>query len=507
MAAGGGAPPPSSGGGAPFGQPAPGGPGGPAGPGLPPAGGPATGPGTGPSPRRGDRRRRGNRTPARTPAVVAVVVVVAIALAGGAWLVTSGDDSSGGSGKKEPPEARVLHEIPTPKVGKDTINVEGMWTTDRNFVKAGVEKVTGYPLGGGSAQWEIPLGGEICWTTPHISADGLTPVLFRDADADNPVCTQVGLLDLRKGELRWQHEVTNEYGSRVMFDEVTMGGGTIAAGSSDGGAAWSVDGTPLWKPEEDAECRDVGYGGGARLVAVRHCGDVSSPAVDVQSVDPKTRKATSTYELPAGIEYLHVVSTDPLVIAVEDEKKRSTGVTDLVAVDDSAARGTKRGAIEVGDDTYTLDCQPSVVESCTELAVSKERDAVFLGTEQNVDAATMNEIVALDLATGREAGRTPGSTDANLRVLGLDEKGAVLAYQETTLGGAGGAVWRVDPRTHAKTRVLRAGAAGRNTEASFEAGGQVRYARGHLYLGQKLISAPDEPTEKNGPLAIVIGTT
>ncbi|MBC3993037.1 hypothetical protein H8N00_30025 [Streptomyces sp. AC563] len=156
-------------------------------------------------------------------------------------------------------------------MGKDPINAEGMWTTDRDFEKAGIERVTGYPLGDGSAQWEIPLGGEMCWTTPHISADG--------------------------------------------------------------------------------------------------------------------------------------------------------------------------------------------------------------------------------------------PTDANPRVLGLGEKGAVLAYQETTLGGAGGAVWRVNPRTHAKTRVLRAGAAGRDTEASAEAGGQVRYARGHLYLGQKLISAPDEPTEKNGPLAIVIGTT
>ncbi|MFD5001114.1 hypothetical protein [Streptomyces buecherae] len=203
--------------------------------------------------------------------MVAVVVVVAIALAGGAWLVTSGDDPSGGSDKKGPPEACILHEIPTPKMRKDPINVEGMWTTDRNLVKAGVEKVTGYPLGGGSAQWEIPLDGEMCWTTPHISADG--------------------------------------------------------------------------------------------------------------------------------------------------------------------------------------------------------------------------------------------RTDANLRVLGLDEKGAALAYQETTWSGAGRAVWRVGPRTHAKTRVLRAGAAGRGTEASFEAGGQVRYARGHLYLGQKLISAPDEPTEKNGPLAIVIGAT
>ncbi|WP_217197947.1 hypothetical protein [Streptomyces buecherae] len=197
-----------------------------------------------------------------------MVVVVAIALAGGAWLVTSGDDSSGASDKKEPSEARILHEIPTPKAGKDPINVEGMWTTGRNFEMAGVERVIGYPLGDGSAQWEIPLGGEMCWTTPHISADG--------------------------------------------------------------------------------------------------------------------------------------------------------------------------------------------------------------------------------------------RTDANPRALGLGEKGAVLAHQETTLGGA---VRRVDPRTHAKTRVLRAGAAGRDTEASAEAGGQVRYARGHLHLGQKLINVPDEPAEKNGPLAIVIGTT
>ncbi|MFE6777406.1 hypothetical protein [Streptomyces sp. NPDC057702] len=441
------------------------------------------------------------------PALVAGVAAAALVVAGGIWFAVSGDESAGDSGTKEPPEARILHEIPTPKVGKDPIMVEGMWTTDRNFVKAGVNKVTGYPRAGGTAQWEIPLDGELCWTTPHISADGLTPVLFRDTDADNPVCTQVGLLDLRKGELRWQHEVTGEYGSRVMFDEVTMGGGTIAAGGSDGGAAWSVDGTALWKPAEDADCRDVGYGGGPRLVAVRRCGDIASPDVDVQSLDPRTRKAKSTYSMQTGVEYLHVVSTDPLVLAVEDERKQSTGVTDLLAVDDSGTRGTLRGAVEMGDDRYEIDCQPSVVESCAEVAVSKAHDAVFLATEQDVEAETMNEVVAFDLRTGKESGRTPGSADANLRVLGLDEKGAVLAYQETTLGGAGGAVWSVDPRTHRKRQLLRNGAAGRDTEASFEAGGQVHYARGHLYLGQKLISAPDDPADRNGPLAIVIGTT
>ncbi|MER0244117.1 hypothetical protein AAHZ94_19340 [Streptomyces sp. HSW2009] len=425
-------------------------------------------------------------------------------MAGGIWFAASGDTSSDAGGKKAP-QARILSEIPTPKVGKDLVKVEGLWTTDRHFVKAGVKKVTGYPLAGGAVQWEIPLGGEICGTTPHVTPDGLTPVLFHGGDRDNPVCTQIGLLDLRQGKLRWQHEVTGEYGHRVMFDEVTVGGGTVAAGGSDGGAAWSLDGAALWKPEEDADCRDVGYGGGARLVAVRHCGDISTPTVDVQTLDPKTRQARSTYQVAKGIEYLHVLSTAPLALGIEDERKQATGVTDLLAIDDGAARATVRSTIAVGGDRYEVDCQPSVVESCTELAVSKEADAVFLATEQDVDAATMNEVVAFALGTGKEAGRTPGSPDANLRVLGLDADGSVLAYQETTLGGDGGAVWRIDPRSHRKTLLLRNGPEGRDTEASFEAGGQVQYARGRLYLGEELVSDPDEPTERNGPLAIVIG--
>ncbi|WKX72758.1 hypothetical protein [Streptomyces sp. XD-27] len=341
-------------------------------------------PGGGGGGRRADRRRRSSR---RGP-VIGGVVAVALLLVGGVWFATKddGDGDKGGAGE-EVPQARILNRVPMPKgLTKEPVKVAGLWTTDKNFVKGDVKKLVGYPLSGGAAAWEIPLDGEICYASPHVTEDGLTAILFEEAK-DNSTCTQVGLVDLKKHKLVWQRQAKDEYGSAENFDEVTIGGGTVAAGASvgDGGAGWSLAGKPLWQLQEDEECQDIGYGGGAdKLVAVRECGDGDPAAMDVQVIDPKTRKATSTYKLPAGVEAAHVISTDPLVIGIEDEKKSASGggITDLLALDDSAAQAKLRSTIALAGGKIDLPCSGggTHVDGCDNIAVSKAADAVFLAT-------------------------------------------------------------------------------------------------------------------------------
>ncbi|WP_209446738.1 PQQ-binding-like beta-propeller repeat protein, partial [Streptomyces palmae] len=455
--------------------------------------------------RRADRRRRSSAPRGAIAGGLAAVVLLA---AGGIWLATR---DGGGDGAKDAPEARLLHKVPMPKgLSKDDpVSVAGMWTTDRNFVKGDVRKIVGYPLAGGSAQWEIPLGGEVCWASPRLTEDDRTAIVFKGPGKD-ATCTRVGLLDLKQHKLLWQREAKDEYGSAESFDEVTIGGGTVAASAhvGDGGAAWTLDGRPLWRPNGDSDCQDIGYAGGDKLVAVTECGDADTPPLNVRTLDPRTGEAKSTYRLPAGTGYAHVVSTDPLVVGTlpdDDEDDSGAAVSGFLAIDDSAAQGRLRSRFGTPGKTYESDCDLSQVEGCRGIVVSPSADALFMATAQNTEAATFNEVVAFDLKTGRPAARIPGVPDANLRLLGLDEDGTVLAYQQTQLSGEGGGVWRIDPRTHRRTQLLRNSADDRDVEAAFEAGGRYQYAAGHLYMGESLVSAPDPEDTAEHPLAAVFG--
>ncbi|MGO4422598.1 hypothetical protein AB4Z54_28830, partial [Streptomyces sp. MCAF7] len=377
---------------------------------------------------------------------VIVGAVVAIALvAGGVWLAVggdSGDDGGGGKGGDSASgtvDAQLLNKIPMPKVD-ELVNTPGMWVTDKNWVKSDVNKIVGYPLTGGAAAWEIPLKGELCWASPQVTEAGLTAVLFQDDSTDNPVCTQVGLVDLKKGKLLWtkQGRETGEWASDrpIMFDEVSIGGDTVAAGGISGGAAWSIDGKPLWMPDEDEDCSDNGYvGEGPKLIAVRECEVSGSPQLEVQTVDPKTRAVKSSYKVTSGIEYAHVVSADPLVIGVNAGDSSGAGVSDFLAIDDSGKEGKLLSKFGMQGGKYEADCEATNVGGCAEIAVSKSANKLYLGTDYRASAASgpSNEIVAIDLKTGKVTAKADGAEGGPLVPVSLDKDGSLIAYQEATL--------------------------------------------------------------------------
>ncbi|MFE0130554.1 hypothetical protein ACFWY6_02995 [Streptomyces sp. NPDC059037] len=427
------------------------------------------------------------------------------------------DDGSGGSGsgaddgsESAAVEAKLLGQVPMAKV-KDMVGAMGMWTTDKNFVKADLNKIVGYPLAGGKAEWTVPLGGEVCWTSPEPTKDGLIAVLFQNAKKDPSVCTEVGLVDLNKGKLLWQKQATDEYGSAQMFDEVTIGGGTVAAAGSLTDAGWKVSGEPLWKPS-DEKCPVEGYAGSdEKLIALRDCGEVDSPQLTLQTVDPATKAVKSTYKLPAGTENAHVVSTDPLVVGADggDAKKGSSGASEFLTIDDSGAQGKLLSTIStVGGKygKYKLDCPATEVTGCQQIAVTK--DTLFLGTSEPASASSgaENDLVALDLKTGKQKGKAEGVDGGPLIPVGVADDGKVIAYQEASVvDEAGGAVWELDPTTYKKTKIQQNPSASWEMEARFTTERRILFAGERLYIGGEHVTAPSTVFKKKQPLAAIFG--
>ncbi|MEU2515754.1 outer membrane protein assembly factor BamB family protein [Streptomyces syringium] len=468
----------------------------------------------------------------RMAVIVAAVAALVLVAGGGVWFLTKGDgkddeaksetgksqggtgEQGGGGGGKAPQtiDGKLLFSVDQPKVD-DLVTVKGMWATDKVFAKADVYKVVGYGLSGGQ-KWEIPLDGEICWSSQHVTADGKTAVLVKDAKPSaekkyGGSCTQVVALDLNNGKKLWQ-ESAKVADQDVRFDEVTVGGGTVAAGGLSGGAAWSLDGgKSLWKPKAGEDCKDGGYGGGGdKLVAVRRCGDYKRPQLKVQTLNPKTGAIASEYKVPEGISYVHVVSTNPLVIGLDAGGSTGSGASDLMAIDDSAKDGKMRSKISTGNGKFQIKCPSTDVEGCTKVAVGK--DAVYMPSEEHQSGNTqnpgrLNEIVAFDLATGQSKGKTEGIPNSELLPLSVDKDGYVIGYQSPTYR-EGGAVVRIDPKTFKKDVLLKnpasSAVAERSLSPSYQ---QALYAQGRLYLGDGFADKPSKYRTDKEYLALIFG--
>ncbi|WP_166022189.1 PQQ-binding-like beta-propeller repeat protein [Streptomyces chilikensis] len=422
-----------------------------------------------PLPRRSEAERKALR--AQVAIVVSALVAIALIIGGGVWYSgskddrapvaggsTDGDGKGGGKGggtEKAPsdPSAKLLFELDPPKVGKDLqITVAGSWITEDAYVKSGVAEINAYGLDDGAKKWTLPLPGPVCETSRHTTRDGRTAIVHEPdmPTARTPThgCSEVTAIDLTTGKKLWTKNAKN--GDRpVRFDNVTLSGTTVAAGSSHGGAAWDLaDGTSLWQPKAADECQDAGYGGGKALVAVRRCGSYDARQLHIQTIDAKKGTVVSEYKMPQGVEYASVVSTDPLVVAADvgDTAGDGSGISDFFSVD--AVTGKLRAKISAPGDTYAADCDGITrVEHCTGLAVTGDR--LFLPTEEHDtggEGGRSNEIIAIDLATGRTTGQKADAGDnSSLYPLRADGDN-LIAYkrppydkggQIVSIGGAG----------------------------------------------------------------------
>ncbi|GAA2924133.1 MULTISPECIES: outer membrane protein assembly factor BamB family protein [Streptomyces] len=480
----------------------------------------------------------GKKFNAQLAIIVAAVVAIALIVGGGVWYSSSKDDgkkddtaSSGGatggtddnnggttSGGKEKapsdPSAKVLFQVPAPEVKNDsTVVVSGSWLTDKTYAKSGIAQIVGYDRDEGGKQWTIPLEGPVCQASRHVTEDNKTAILYQPAmptKADpSHGCSQVALIDLDAGKKLWTK--TAKTGDQLIsFDNVTVSGKTVAVGSSSGGAAFDVSGKLLWSPKPSDSCYDAGYGGGEKLVAVRKCGSYEQRQLHIQTIDPKSGKVISEYKMAEGIEYASIVSTNPLVVAADvgDSAGDGSGISDFFSIDSKT--GKLRTRISAPGEQFAARCEGITrIEYCNQLAVGGDR--LYIPTEEHDgtgEYSQTNEIVAFDLATGKQTGQRADAGDGyTISPLRMDG-GNLIAYKRPPYD-KGGQIVSIDGGSFKQTKLLENPASEqvRDVETSMSPDySEFLYAEGHLYMSKVYASKRSSSGDKEY-LAVGFGTS
>ncbi|MFD3530005.1 PQQ-binding-like beta-propeller repeat protein [Streptomyces sp. NPDC058664] len=469
----------------------------------------------------------GKKLSAQLQIIIAAAVAVVLIIGGGIWYANSGDEDPGGEakgtagtsqgtdggsggsngiggdGKEKAPavtQSKEAFRLGLPKV-PDTTDVSGSWITDKAFVKTGVNSIVGYDLDKGTVLWTLPLTGQVCGTSRHMTADYKVPILFEATKRVAPryyqLCTEVGMVDLTTGKLLWSTSVTGGSAGdgKARFGEITLSGKTVAAGGTDGGAAFDIaNGNPRWKPQSDAQsCYDLGYGGGEGLVAVRKCGSYGSQYVMIQNLDPMTGGPVSQYKMPTGVKYASVVSTKPLVVAADvgDSAGDGSGISDFFSIDEKT--GKLKAKITADADQYAARCRSTKVESCTQALVGNGR--LYVPTEEHEGATgeygdETNEIIAFDLATGRTVPEKADAGDAYTLVPLRMDGGDLIAYKVPPYD-KGGRVVSINGGTMKETLLLEnpSEKSARETERSFGVtGSEYLYGDGRFFVSRTYVS-------------------
>ncbi|MFE7463401.1 PQQ-binding-like beta-propeller repeat protein [Streptomyces sp. NPDC057499] len=470
--------------------------------------------------------------------VVAAAVAVVLIVGAGIWYAGSGDDNkkneatqsggtSGGTGgenkggatdgagkEKVPadPKSKVAFQVPLPKVTEVT-KVDGSWLTDKAYVKTGLNEVVAYDPAKGTKLWSIPLAGQVCAASRHMTDDFRTAIAFEQAKPSKTAkyqpCNQVGALDLKTGKLLWSKSVTaaTSGDAPVRFAEVTISGDTVAAGGLEGGAAFDLNtGAERWKPKTSSDgCYDLGYGGGEALAAVRKCGTYDDPQLVVQALNPTTGAPISSYKMPPGVDYASIVSTKPLVVAADvgDTAGDGSGISDFFSIDTETGKLITRIAADA--EKYAARCVSTKVESCGQLAVGNNR--IYLPTEEHEgtgDYGNTNEIVSFDLTTGKQTGdRADAGNRYTMFPLRMDG-GNIIAYRKPPYD-KGGQVVSIDGATFKQTVLMEnpSDESVRNAETSFLPDySEFRYSDGHLFLSSTMLSNSSGSLDKDDRLVV-----
>ncbi|MEU0003238.1 PQQ-binding-like beta-propeller repeat protein [Streptomyces sp. NPDC006314] len=448
--------------------------------------------------------------------VVASVVAIALIIGGGIWYAkTSGGDgkkhatasSSGGTGGKNgtggsggtstggkekvpaDPASEVLFKVPLPKTD-DTVVTSGSWLTDKVYAKSGIAEIVGYDPAKGTKLWTVKLPGPVCAASDHVNSDNRTAIVFQPkmpAKDSSAGCSEIAAIDLDAGKKLWTKSVKSGSYS-LTFSNVTVAQNAVAVGSTSGGAAFDIDsGAPLWQPKPDDTCYDSGYGGGAKLVAVRKCGTYDNRQLHIQNIDPKTGKVIFEYKMPAGVEYAAIVSTDPLVVAADvgDSAGDGSGVSDYFSLDSKTGKLLTR--ISAPGDTYGGRCDGITrIDGCKQIVAGNGR--LYLPTEDHdgkgASYSKTNEIIAFDLGTGKQTGQRAEAGDGyQLSPLRMDG-GNLIVYKRPPYD-KGGQIVSIDGGSFKETKLLENPST--RSIRSAETGllpdyAEILYAQGRLYM-------------------------
>ncbi|MEW2116910.1 PQQ-binding-like beta-propeller repeat protein [Streptomyces sp. NPDC005474] len=414
-----------------------------------------------------------------------------------------GDKGDGGGGAagadtdnlnegRQAGESKVLWAKDAPDAPASGADAGGMWITDTVAVKTAYKQVFAFRTGTGAAAWgPIAFPQKICAVTPQKSADDKIVVAYMSGASSRAKCNKLQVLDLNTGTKGWSAEVADG----ALFDsaisvELTLTGKTLMVGRSQSGTAYDLGtGAKLFdKVRYGAACFPAAFAGGAKLIVVSSCGASTSTEHDeVQELDPRTGAARWTRPIPKGWRVGRTYSVDPVVLYLTDTNKKSWNISTL------KADGSFRSEVSV-DESFAPECGWAILERDLQgcQGVATDADTLYLPTQATTGA---NEIVAINLATGKEKWRVKSPAAKSMLPL-KTEGGALIAYVEPSYDSGGQVVSiPVTGTAHTPTTLLKNPAAAAGVENGFFSKA-YDWADGRFYLSTTRLSGRDEQKEK-----------
>ncbi|MFI7019830.1 PQQ-binding-like beta-propeller repeat protein [Streptomyces sp. NPDC050164] len=471
----------------------------------------------------------GSRSPFKgKPAIIIGAAVAALLVVGGTvWAVTGGDSGEGekkpvaqqsddakpnssapvdrgdgsGDGGEDPEnlnegrqagEAKVLWYKEAPDAPGSGADAPGMWITDNAAVKAAYKQLFAYNVGDGKPTWDaITFPQKICATTPQKTPDDKIVVAYMSGSSDRAKCNQLQEIDLDTGEKGWKEEV----GDGALFDstlsvELSITGKTLMVGRSQSGTAYDVtSGDKLFDHKRyGSACFPSAFAGGEKLIAVASCAAGTDKEHDeVQELDPRTGDVKWTQPFDKGWRVARTYSVSPLVIYSTNKDKKAWNISTFTS-------GGKFRSQVGFDEDFAPECGWAILErdlqGCQGVAV--DDTTLYLPTEATTGA---NEIVAVNLADGKEKWRVKSPADESMLPMKV-EGGKLIAYVQPSYD-AGGQVVSIPTggSGHKPVKLLQNPQGAADIENGFFSK-DTDWVDGRFYISTTRLSGNDDTKEK-----------
>ncbi|MFJ7592523.1 PQQ-binding-like beta-propeller repeat protein [Streptomyces sp. NPDC097617] len=394
-----------------------------------------------------------------------------------------------------PGEARVWLRDNQAEVAGAGTSQYGPWRVGDTVVGAISSGITAYAATDGQEKWKLPLQTPLCGVPPAPSTTGVLIVAVRESTSETSRCTHLQQIDLATGKAGWKVPVPpeNDHDSTVQF-ELAISGDTVAVVRPAVMSGFSVtDGRKLFGTSKTNGCYPSGFAGGSRLIGIRHCPDpngaLASGRAMIEELDPATGTARWTYTYEPDWTVGRVLSIDPLVIAAHHKDKKTWSLTAF------AADGTVRSRTDPGFGVSGR-CNgfgnASGFQEC--YAAAADADTLYLGAGKpgsSLGIDDTNQVVAVDLNTGKERWRTAEQPKGRTMWPLAFEGGRVVVYL-TPGSGEPGAVVSLAPADGAAQPVLRSPAAATGAQGVFYTHGlRTAWAGGRVFLLNGRVYSPD----------------
>ncbi|MFG2992307.1 PQQ-binding-like beta-propeller repeat protein [Streptomyces sp. NPDC048257] len=370
--------------------------------------------------------------------------------------VDKGDGNGDGGGRqadlnagRKQGEDKVLWlkttKIDGPGMGVDSA---GQWVVGDTVVKSVWKSLTGYGVTDGKEKWTLAFPALICSVAPHATPEGRTAVMYRDGEGEGAACTQLRVVDLKTGKEVWSKQVPKE-GLFDIFTNPTLSmiGDTVTVSRGGTASAFKIsNGDKLFASPLGDGCNPDSYeAGNGKVIALATCSDEASSA-EVHGIDPVTGAKGWAFRLPAKFKVTSIYSVNPTVLDIGNEQTKQRSIVVL-------GPDGKQTATLAGEGSFAVGCGDTglfrSLATCPSAVV--DGNTLYLPTAAAAGAA--NEIVAFDLATGKDKWRTPAGDKRTLTPLKAVD-GQLIAYRKAE-ADQGGEVISIPAAGGTPTALLR----------------------------------------------------